>query len=167
MSDAAWLDGYTGQTTDELLALDGTYRTDSIALAFEGAIEQKAARVGVNALTEPERTVLAVEALEREVNSDGFLGLFTTRADIVPALVEALRAIGRDDVAMLAQRAIDVLGIDDMTPETVEAAVAEDDEERDERLNAVDEAYYATAGDLAGRLLAYIRTHREEIVIPG
>ena len=167
MSDAAWLDGYTGQTTEELLALDGTYRTDSIALAFEGAIEQKATRIGVAALTEPERTVLAIEALEREVNSDGFLGLFTTRADIVPLLVDSLRAIGRDDVATITQRAVDVLGVDPLTTEGVEAAVDDDDEQRDEHLNAVDEAYYASAGDLAAPLLAYIRAHQSDIVIPG
>jgi hypothetical protein len=167
MTDAAFLDGYTGQTTEGLLALEGPYRADSIVLAFEQAIEQKADRIGESALTDAERTVLAVEALERDVNNDGFIGLFTYRAEVVPRLVEALQAIGRDDVATLAQRAIDVLGIDVVTPEAVVAAVAEDDEVRDERLNTIDEAYYATAGDLAGPLLAYIRAHREEIVIPG
>src|ERR1700692_2235333 len=41
-----WLDGYSGQTAVELLSLEGKYRTDSLVLAFEAAIRQKANREG-------------------------------------------------------------------------------------------------------------------------
>ena len=37
MSDK-WFDAYGGQTTEQLLALEGEYRTDSLVLAFEQAI---------------------------------------------------------------------------------------------------------------------------------
>ena len=46
MSDPRWLDGYAGQSTDDLIALDGAYRTDSVVLAFEAAILAKAERLG-------------------------------------------------------------------------------------------------------------------------
>ncbi len=69
MPDLQWLDRYSGETVDELLALEGKYRIDSLVLAFEQAIDQKAARVGGEYLTDVERIILAVEALEREVNN--------------------------------------------------------------------------------------------------
>ena len=46
MPDLLWLDNYSGETTDELLAMEGRYRTDSLVLVFEQALEQKAAREG-------------------------------------------------------------------------------------------------------------------------
>ena len=35
-----FLKAYSGQTTEQLIALDGEYRLDSIVLAFEQAIQQ-------------------------------------------------------------------------------------------------------------------------------
>ena len=72
MSELKWLDGYSGQTTEELVALEGEYRTDSLVLAFEQALDQRVEHVGQEGLTEEERIVLAIEALEREVNNGGY-----------------------------------------------------------------------------------------------
>ncbi len=167
MTEPRWLDGYSGQTTDELIALDGDFRTDSIVLAFEQAIDRKAERLGEGQLTTPERVVLAVEALEREVNSGGYIALFTYYSQHVPGLVSALTAIGADAVAELTRSAIEALGIDGpLTPEAVESAANDEDDDRDERLEAFDQAYYETAGDLAVPLLAYITAHRDQIVLP-
>jgi hypothetical protein len=38
MYDLKWLEGYSGQTTEELIALEGEYRIDSLVLAFEQAL---------------------------------------------------------------------------------------------------------------------------------
>ncbi|MCI0581594.1 MAG: DMP19 family protein [Chloroflexi bacterium] len=167
MTDRPFLDAYSGQSTDELIALDGTYRTDSIVLAFEQAIGQKAARIGDQRLTMAERVVLAVEALEREVNNDGYDGLFRNAPEHVPDLASALTAIGRDDVASLTRSAIDVLGVDDpLTPTAIHAAIEIDNDERDARLSELDETYYETAGDLAGPLIAFIVANSAEIELP-
>ena len=167
MSGPKWLDGYTGQSTDALIALDGAFRTDSIALAFEQAIQRKAVRIGDPNLTTPERVVLVIEALERAVNMDGFDGLFRNEAEYVPDLIFALDAIGSLDVARLARAAIGALDITgEVTPDLVESAMDEDDEARDERFQAYDEAYYEIAGDLADPLLAYIKANRDQIVLP-
>ena len=64
-----WLDRYTGQTVNQLLALEGKYRIDSLVLVFEEALDQKEAREGEHALSNEERIVLAVEALQREVDN--------------------------------------------------------------------------------------------------
>jgi hypothetical protein len=50
MRELPWLNAYSGETVDELLALEGKYRIDSLVVAFEQAMDQKAARVGENKL---------------------------------------------------------------------------------------------------------------------
>ena len=100
MTDLKWLDQYTGQTTDELIALEGEYRTDSLVLAFEQALDQKTARAGTEELTAEERVVLAVEALEREVNNGGYGQFFTNDSnEYTPIIVDALMRIGCGDTA--------------------------------------------------------------------
>jgi hypothetical protein len=168
MTDPQWLHGYDGQSTQALLALDGEYRTDSVVTVFEQAIQQKAERLGgLAALTDEERVVLAVEALERGVNNDGYDGLFRYSAVHVPGLVAGLSAIGADEVAALTQRAIDILAIDGpVTPEAVEAVMDRNDAGRDARLSECDDEYYRSAGDLAGPVLAYVRANQGRIVLP-
>jgi hypothetical protein len=168
VSDPRWLDGYGGQGTEALLALDGEFRTDSVVAALEQGIAQKAERLGgLAALTDEERVVLAVEALERAVNNDGYDGLLRYSAVHIPGLVAALTAIGEERVAALTQRAIDTVGIvGPVTPEAVVAAMDRDDADRDDRLSACDAAYYASAGDLAGPVLTYVRAHQDRIVLP-
>lgn len=162
-----WLDGYAGQTTAELLALEGRFRTDSIVVAVREAIEQKAARIGDASLTAAERTVLDCGTFEDAVNGDGFVGLFTDRAEVVSTLVDSLLAIGRPEVADLVRRAIDALDVrGPLTAEAVEAAVDADDEAVTERLHELDQAYYALAIDLADPLLAFIRAHPDQVVLP-
>ncbi len=53
-----WLE-YSGESADQLLSLEGKYRIDSLVLAFEQAINQKAEREGMPSLTDEERVVLA------------------------------------------------------------------------------------------------------------
>jgi len=162
-----WLEGYSGHTTDQLIGLASHFRTDSIVLAFEQGITAKIERLGQERLSSAERVVLAVEALEREVNSEGYAGLFATQQVHVPNLVGALTAIGADTAADLTRSAINVLGIDgSLTAAAVAAAVAQHDAERDRALNGLDVSYYASAGDLAPRLLEYIKANRAQIVLP-
>jgi len=43
MADLKWLDSYSGQTIEELLALESEYRVESLLVALEQALNQKAA----------------------------------------------------------------------------------------------------------------------------
>lgn len=159
------MEGYSGETTDELIGRADEYRTDSVVLAFEQAIAAKADRVGSQALTWPERVVLAVEALEREVNSGGYVSLFAYEAEHVPDLVRALTAIGATRAGQITQAAIDALRIDGpLTGAAVQAAVEADEFDAD-ALSAHDDAYLADVGDLAEPLLEYIRANRTEVVL--
>ena len=166
-SEPQWLGGYDGQSTDELIALEGPYRTDSIVSAFDQAIARKASRHGDDGLTPAERTVLAVEAMERDVNSDGFDGLFSNNTEFVPRLVDSLRTIGADRAADIASEAIAVLQIDGpITPDAVRAAMDRDDAARGDALGTIDQAYYAANIDLAPLLMTFIRDHRDQIQVP-
>jgi len=107
MSDLKWLDGYSGQTVDELLLLEAECRIDSLVLAFEQAVDQKAARLGVDALSGEERIILAIEALEREVNNGGYGQFFLNSSrEFAPTIVRALALIGCPKTAAITQRAI-------------------------------------------------------------
>ena len=53
----AFLDSYQGQSTEELLAIEGKFRIDSLVLAFEQAIQGKPP----DSISTEESYVLAVE----------------------------------------------------------------------------------------------------------
>lgn len=104
MPDPRWLHGYSGESVDELIALEGKYRTDSPFLAFEQAMNQKAARVGKNKLTLDERVILAIESLELLMNRCGYTQLFVNlsreRAPIIVHCMSLLSTPLRDLVPL-------------------------------------------------------------------
>jgi Domain of unknown function (DUF4375) len=161
----SWLDGYSGQSIEELLALEGKYRIDSLVLAFEAGIRQKLKCHERQALTDEERIVLAVEALEREVNNGGYDQFFTNSSQFVPTIVDSLQRIGCKRTAMITQRAIKVLGISDLTAEAIDTAIVsdDDDEQRLAKLNRCDEAYHKNAEPIAERLFAFIKANKAGI----
>lgn len=69
LADLGWVDGYPGQTIDELLSFEGTERAHSILFAIEQAIQTKVQATGSFRMTGVERMVLSVMALSREVNN--------------------------------------------------------------------------------------------------
>jgi hypothetical protein len=68
-----FLDGYTDQSTEELIALAETHRIDSIIIAFEQALLNVDS---LRSLTKEERITIVVEAFEREFNNGGLLQFF-------------------------------------------------------------------------------------------
>ncbi len=160
MSERPSLEGYRGQSVDELIALDATHRIDSIAMAFDSAIVQKAERVGLEGLSPQERTVLVVEALEREVNNGGYHQFFVNEAVCAPLIVDALHAIGCPKIAAVTQEAIDALGIPFVSVSEIENVIYDDDEERDRKLLECDDVFLEYPEDISGQLFAYIKRHR-------
>jgi hypothetical protein len=141
-----FLEAYSGQSLDELISLETNYRVDSLVLAIEQAL------LGRSELNEYERIVLAVEALEREVNNGGFDQFFTNSShEFAPILAESLRRIGCPKTASIAQRAVD-------------AAVDKEDEAREEALSECDSAYFAGEEEpIADKLFAFVKSNREFI----
>jgi len=164
MGELKWLDKYSGESLEELVAWEGKYRVDSLVLAFEQGVREKVARVGADKLSEEERVILAVEALEREVNNGGYDQFFVNTAEFVPLVVDALNRVGCPEVAALTQEAIDILGMEGrVTVEVIEQLMEEESDERDDRLNKCDRRYYKEAGDLAGKLFEFIKRNNDKI----
>jgi len=164
MTQLPW-HNYDGESADDLFALSTTHRTDSLVVAFETALARKADSLGVAALTQPELDVLAIEALEREVNNGGYGQFFVNSSnEFAATVVEALRRIGCPSTASITQRAIDALptGIP-LTPESLTAAMEKDDPSRDKRLEECDQAYLDAREDIATALLQYLIKERASI----
>jgi hypothetical protein len=142
----AFLESYGGQTTDQLIELDQRYRTDSIVLAFEQAIQQAAEK---RALSREETYVLAVEGLEREVNNGGYSQFFFNSSnEFAGDIVAALSAIKGE-----------------LTREAMEAAIQSEDAALKQRLAACDERYFSNDEPIADRLFDWIKRNRAQIRI--
>jgi hypothetical protein len=166
MSELQWLDGYSGQTVDDLIALEGKYRTDSIVLAFEQAIDQKAARVGDAKLTAEERTILAIEALEREVNNGGYGQFFLNSSrEYAPIIVQSLRRIGCPKTAEITQKALKIVQETPITDEEIDTGTWEENEERQDALGECDNLYFERPENVEERLFAFIKTNRTRIAL--
>ena len=162
MSDA-FLQSYGGQSTDELLALEGKYRIDSLVLAFEQAIERKAAP------SEQERVVLAVEAMEREVNNGGFSQFFVNLSvAFAPILEGSLRAIGCPKTADIARDAVKAMDPDGtLDTDALSRAAGNPDAEVAGALEACDARYFANDEPIADALFRWIKANRAAIVVGG
>ena len=156
-----WFNGYSGQTVEELLALEGKYRVDSLVAAFEQAVLQKAER-GAD-LTPEEQVVVEVEALEREVNNGGYDQFFVNCPAYASDIVAALQRIGCGKTASITQTAIDELGAPHLTAEGVETALYSVRAPRDKKFKSCDDAYYENAEPIADKLFAFIKKNRAGI----
>ena len=167
MPDLKWLDGYSGQSVDELLALEGEYRIDSLVVAFDQALDQKAARDGDDSLSGEERVIVAIQALESEVNNGGYRQFFQNSSrEFTPIIVQALERIRCARTAEITQRAIDALHLPMLTVDAIEAALESDDS--DEELNRCDEAYFKAGQegeDIEGNLFAFIKNNKAVIAL--
>lgn len=166
MTQQPWHE-YAGESADGLFALVPTHRADSLVVAFETALGQKAASLGMAALSEPERDVLAIEALEREVNNGGYSQFFINSSnEFASAVVDALRRIGCPATAEITQRALDTLPPGtSLDPDTLSAVMATDDSGRDERLEECDREYFDSREDIATALLQYLLQRRDSITL--
>jgi hypothetical protein len=159
VGELPFLNRYRGESLDELIAMEGRYRTDSIVLTVHQLLLDK------EDLSPTERTVITVEALEREVNNGGFDQFFLNVPEHASEVVEALRRIGCPEAGDLAQKAIDALGLGPRpAAQAVEAVIHESDDARDSVLNGCDESYFRdAAASIGDKLFAYIKANRGDI----
>jgi hypothetical protein len=163
MADA-FLDRYKGQSTEELLALEGKFRTDSLVLAFEEAIQRKAR----SSISPEELHVLAVEGLEREVNNGGYGQFFAnSSSEFAPVIEAALRAIDCPKTADITRDAVAALRVERLTAAAVTAAARHDDQTIQQALGECDERYFASGEPIADRLFRWIAANRDRIQVGG
>jgi len=124
MAELKFMSDYSGQTVDELLALAATCRADGLVLAFEQAIQQKEASKGEDSLSEPECIVLAIEALEREVNNGGYAQFFVNESRIyTPIIVDALQRIGCPLSSQITALALNAAGFEGLSVHALKDAL--------------------------------------------
>jgi len=184
---------YSGQTTDELLALEGVYYGDSIALAFEEGLDKKwrhlgydpfleqivdhaFGRAGKGILTEDEMTVLAIVSLQRQVDNGGFDQFFVNRLEFMPIVEQACQRMGRLDIAAVAREAVDSLGFDKRRLvegrsylEEIGKALRRTNDARDDKLYDCSRRFYYLEEDpdlLEVSLFNFIKANKDKIILP-
>jgi Domain of unknown function (DUF4375) len=116
-----WLD-YAGQDTAEILAHKTTHRIDSLLCALEQAIQLRQSRFPSLPTSLEEHTLLAIMALQREVNNGGYHQFFINSSHrYALTIVPALKSIGCDVIGGLTQRAIDALSLTSPNVEEIKA----------------------------------------------
>jgi hypothetical protein len=159
-----WLD-YMGQDTAEILAHKATHRIDSLLCALEQAIQLRQSRFPTLATTPEEHTLLAVMALEREVNNGGYHQFFVNSScKYALTIVPALESIGCVATAVLTQRAINAFNLAPLTVENIENSILKPDPQRDRVLDALDRQFYATF-EIEPKLFAFVESCRHAFAI--
>ncbi|MSQ60093.1 MAG: DUF4375 domain-containing protein [Betaproteobacteria bacterium] len=159
---AQFLDRYDGQSTRELLSLQATHRIDSLVLAFEEAVQKKRA---ARDISREESFILAIEALEREVNNGGYSQFFANASnEFVPMIAPALEAIDCPKAAMITRDATSALGTGAALAPEIMANAANDPAVR-RRLAECDALYYSNDEAIAEQLFRWIEERPEKIEI--
>jgi hypothetical protein len=159
-----WYDGgYSAESIDDFIALGNTYEPSSLLFPLEMAIDQKRGRVGLEGLTMAEQTILAVEALEREVNDGGYGQFFTNSSgEFAPMIVDCLNRIDCPEVANLTQSAIHALGTIELDAKSLSDAVERQEVNR--ALDECDRRYYSEGEDIGGKLFEFISANRYAVL---
>jgi len=128
-------------------------------------------RLDYRDLSPPERNFLLVWELESEVNNGGFHQYFhNSSGALAPDVVGALKAIGAEATAELAQRALHVVG-DAIASWSDDAArqrsVKSLSPQARQFLDELDQQYYACPEDLTPLLYNYVAEHRAEVHAPS
>jgi len=158
-----WFENTETLSVAQIVGLGEQYRTDSLICAIEACVLAKDEDEDAD-ISEAELTVLAVEAMEREVNNGGFAQFFENDSwRFTPYLQDALSRIGAAKTGMLVGQAIDALGIGLLTESTdtshyraqMQAAIEKD--EITDALDACDAKYYELGEDIAGLVFQYVK----------
>jgi hypothetical protein len=164
METRPWLD-FTGQTTGELLSCKETHRIDSLLCAFEVGIQLKQKQSGPHSVTREERLVLAIMALQREVNNGGFHQFFSNSScEFVSVISESLRRIGSVETATLTEHAIATLNARGVSADVIARAASVEDSKRDELLDDCDRQFYRLR-EIEPTLFRFIQENENRIIL--
>lgn len=181
----------SGKSVDELLAMTAGQNESQFLFAIELAIQQKEERVGLANLSDEERIVLAIEALEREVNNGGYSQFFLNSSrEFAPIIVDSLLQVGCPEVAAITRKAIESIHPSDWTRKSIEASVAayaaiersrwvkksgsivmnrlpmdnqDGHEVKNRALDQCDQMFYHSTENIGVQLIEFIKANKESI----
>lgn len=113
----------------------------------------------------PQKVFSAIWAVESEVNNGGFSQyFFNSSAESAPFVVEALETIGAPKTADICQRAIATAFSAGLprTPETIRSIAIDFSDEILEKLEPLDQEFFAYPHSLTDLLFGYVWEHPEE-----
>ena len=155
-----FLDGWHGETTDQLLALRDHYEAESLMLAFELALQTASLS---RPLSRAEKQVLGIAAFAREMHDGGYAECFTNASRVYAELwVEMLFALGCEQAARITRGTLGVLRVP-LTPEALAERMATADAALLALLERSDERYAGLDVELAAPLLGWIAARRAEV----
>ncbi len=161
--------GPLGKTTDEILSHERDDKKDDVYFALLWRIGQKIDRNGWDHLTDTERRLVAVQALEGEVLNGGFDQYFfnSTGNDAEVALA-GLKDIGAKIAASLLERAMAVFPGGRPPADRQQRWKAMDQIKSSSKpvWEKCDDEFYKFQEDLSQMSLAYARTNRAQIILP-
>jgi hypothetical protein len=156
--------GYSGETAKELFSYPAQGKHAALVAGFREGIQKKAAQKSDRALTNEERVVLMVSALEEEVNNGGFDQFFRNSSGrFAPQIADSLRRIRCSKMARIAQRAVSAIRVPMLSATRIGATMAKDNAERDKELERCDQLFYEAQKrqNVARRLYSYIRANKK------
>jgi hypothetical protein len=117
------------------------------------------------ATTPEEHTLLAIMALQREVNNGGYHQFFSNSScEYALTVVPALESIGCDATAALTQKAIDALKLYPLTLKAIEDSIFEPNPERDRALDALDRRFYEIF-EIEPKLFTFVESRQQAFVL--
>ena len=164
-SIAEWIkeSTYHGESIDELLALEGSRQNVSILFAIRNGLQQKLER---QRLSREEEYVMAVVALDAQVNNGGYWQFFINTPEWSLCIAPALTEIGCPVTAEITRRAISQLRIDDpLTVEKVKKAAAIGPMEGSEKHDTCNTDFFKANEPLLDRLFDWVKRNHDKIVL--
>jgi hypothetical protein len=172
LADLGWMDGYHGQSVDDILSFAATENAYRVLATLAESIEQNwkqtpGSRTGV------ENDIVAVMALLREVGNGGFDQFFRNSSRRWTFFVKSsLIRIGRPDAARITGEAVlalgEIAGSRFVTGfgtafDELDKRMREPNSRRDETFEECDQMFYQLTG-LPESLLAYAQLHADGIL---
>ena len=165
MNEQEYLDTYNGQSINELLELENKFEPYEIIYVLELALDNK--KDSNKELSDSEMTVLAVQALNREVNNGGYQQFFyNSSVEYTPIISKSLKDIDCFKIADLTEKAIQCLGVKSMDFNAIEDRALSDDEEMESCFRELDNVFYESEEDIDGNTLKYVKENRQAFQIP-
>jgi len=138
---------------------------NSILIQLSESDKTKSGKEDFARRSEPQKVFSALGALESKVDNGGFAQYFLNNsAESAPFAVQALEIIGAPQTADICRRAISgafPAGLP-ATPEAVQSAAAGFPDETLEKLESLDQQFFAYPHNLTELLFAYVSEHAEE-----
>ena len=157
-----WLD-FSGQTHPRTARVQEQPSNRFTFVRLRRGHSSQAKVPGNGDLTDDEDLVLAVMALDREVNNGGYHQFFlNSSCRFVPVILDYLNRLNCAATATITRKAIAALELPELSAEAAAATIRTPNRRRNEILDACDREFYQL-NEIAPALFAFIETHADRI----